>query len=140
MRRLLIVGLLLVLATPSIAGDQAFRVIVHPDNPIVAIDRDFLRAAFLKKKVEWRDGTRLRPVDLARAFPAREAFGREVLRKTPAQLKSYWNQQVFSGKGVPPPEVDSSDAMIDHVLAQRGAVGYLPAGVDPGLARVVELR
>ena len=63
-----------------------------------------------------------------------------MLRKTPAQLKSYWNQQIFSGKGVPPPEADSTADVIAYVLANPGAVGYLPVDVDPGRAKVVEVK
>jgi hypothetical protein len=71
---------------------------------------------------------------------ASERFVREVIRKTPAQLKSYWNQQIFSGSGVPPPDAESSAAMIAYVVDHPGAIGYLPASVDPGGARVVRLK
>ena len=117
-----------------------FQVIVNPKNPIREIDRGFLRNAFLKKSTEWRDGETIRPVDLTRRFAARPRFTREVLQKTPSQLRAYWNQQIFSGKGVPPPEVDSEAAMVGYVMRTRGAVGYLPVGADPQGAAVVRLR
>jgi hypothetical protein len=144
LRRLAVLALVLALtgsaSVDAGADDTSFTVIVHPDNPISTIDRAFLRAAFLKKKKEWSDGTTIRTVDLRKTLPVRERFAREVLKKTLPQLKNYWNQQVFSGKGVPPPEVESVPAMINYVRTHRGAVGYLPAGVDPGGAKVVELR
>jgi hypothetical protein len=62
------------------------------------------------------------------------------MRKTLTQLRSYWNQQIFSGKGVPPPELDSEAAVIRYVLSNRGAIGYLPPGVNPGAAKVVPMR
>src|SRR6185436_12176158 len=114
--------------------------IVNPDNPIVAIDRQFLRDAYLRKSTDWGNGGSIRPVDLRHGFAVRERFAQEVLRKSPSQLKSYWNQLIFSGKGVPPPEVDSTDAVIRYVLANAGAVGYLPADADPRAAKVVAVR
>jgi ABC-type phosphate transport system substrate-binding protein len=127
-------------ARASAGSGDAFRVIVNPDNPVTEVDRGFLRDAFLKKSNSWGSGETVRPVDLARKFPVREAFTRDVLKKTLPQLKRYWNQQIFSGKGVPPPEVDSTAAAIAYVLANPGAVGYLPADADAGRAKVVKVK
>lgn len=124
----------------SSAGEDGFEVIVNPETSATEVDRDFLRDAYLKKVVEWDDGQAVHPIDLSDKFPARERFTRDVLHKTPSQLRTYWNEQIFSGKGVPPPEADSTAQVIDYVVANRGAVGYLPAGTDPGRAKVVEIK
>lgn len=140
MRWLALVLIVLGLAGASRADDAGFVVIVNPDSSVGALDRDFLRDVYLKKATEWGDGETIHPIDLSARFAAREQFVETVLRKTPAQLRAYWNQQIFSGKGVPPPEADSPEAVIEFVLANKGAVGYLPADVDPGKARVVPVR
>jgi hypothetical protein len=129
-------------AAASIAANDnfAFKIIVRSDNAITTVDRGFLRDVYLKKTIEWHDGSTIRPVDLAQSFPARERFTQDVLKKTSSQLKNYWNQQIFSGKNVPPPEASSAADMISYVLETPGAVGYLPAGVDAGGAKVIEVR
>ena len=124
----------------AFAGDERFIVIVHHDNPVTEVDREFLRDAYLKKATDWSHGETIRPVDLSGRFGVRDVFTREVLRKTAAQLRSYWNQQIFSGKGIPPVEADSITEMIDYVAATPGAIGYLPAGTAPGRAKVVEVK
>jgi ABC-type phosphate transport system substrate-binding protein len=124
----------------AFAGTDRFVLIVHPDNPIASVDRDFLRDAYLKKATDWSHGETIRPVDLSSRFEVREVFVREVLRKTPAQLRSYWNQQIFSGKGTPPVEADSIAEMLDYVASNPGAVGYLPAGASPARVKVVEVK
>ena len=132
---------LICLGTATAAPDErGYKVIVHPDNPITAVDRDFLRDAYLKKSTVWREGQTIRPIDLSTRFPQRVRFVEEVVRKTPSQLKSYWNQQIFSGKGVPPPEADSAAAVVDYVVANPGAIGYVPASIDAGRAKVVKVR
>jgi ABC-type phosphate transport system substrate-binding protein len=136
----LIMTLVLGLASRTLADDVAFKVIVNPKNPIAGIDREFLRNVFLKKETVWGGGETVRPVDLAWTFAVREHFAHEVLKKTPSQLKTYWNQQIFSGKGVPPPEADSPAEVIAYVLANPGAVGYLPANADPRGAKVIDVR
>jgi ABC-type phosphate transport system substrate-binding protein len=127
-------------ASVTRAGNASFKVIVNPDSSISSVDREFLRDAYLKKTPTWSNGATIRPIDLTRKFAVRDQFSRDVLKKSPAQLKSYWNQQVFSGKGVPPPEVDAIADVIAYVLANPGAIGYLPADSDPGGAKVVEVR
>jgi hypothetical protein len=128
------------LATASVAEDERYEVIVHPTNPITSIDQSFLRNVYLKKEIEWPDGRAIQPVDLTARFPVRDRFTHEVLKKTPAQLKSYWNQRIFSGKGAPPAEADGVADVIAYVLAHPGAVGYLPAHRDPGGAKLIEVR
>jgi ABC-type phosphate transport system substrate-binding protein len=139
-RRGWILAVALCSARSAFAGDERFIVIVHQNNPVTAIDRDFLRDAYLKKATDWGNGDTIRPVDLSNRFGVRDVFTRDVLRKTPAQLRSYWNQQIFSGKGTPPVEADSIAEMIDYVVANAGALGYLPAGTAPGRAKVVEVK
>jgi ABC-type phosphate transport system substrate-binding protein len=127
-------------ASPSAARDAGFKIIVHPENPVEAVSREFLRHAWLKKSTEWSDGETIRPVDLSSRFTVRDQFTQEVIRKSPAQLRNYWNQRIFSGKGAPPPEAGSIDDLIEFVLANPGAVAYLPDDADPGEARVIEVR
>jgi ABC-type phosphate transport system substrate-binding protein len=139
LRRTFIVMFVLASTGASTAEELRFKVIVHPDNPSTTLSRDALRDAYLKKATEWHGAT-IRPIDLSTRFPAREQFTLSVIRKSPSQLRTYWNQQVFSGKGVPPPEVDSPADVISYVLANRGAVGYLPADADPGKAKVIGIQ
>jgi len=123
----------------SIASEATFKIIVHPDNPSDSVSRDFLRDAFLKKEVEWHGDTLL-PIDLSSKSAVRDRFTKEVLRKSPAQLRTYWAQQVFSGRGVPPPAFASPADVVKYVLAHPGAVGYVPIDVDPGKAKVIPIR
>ena len=124
----------------SAAGNEDYKVIVHPGNPVTAIDRQFLREAYLRKTEEWAGGAAVRPIDLTSRFAVRERFDHEVLRKTPSQLRSYWNQQIFSGKGVPPPETDTAEGVVSYVLANPGAVGYVPLDADTRDAKVIKVK
>jgi len=137
---LLLATLWLSLANATQAISFEFKVIVHPDNPISSVSRAFLRGAYLKQVRDWRKGLPVQPIDLSKRFPARDAVAAQVLQKSPAQLRSFWIQRIFSGTGMPPPELDSPAAVIASVLAQPGAVAYLPSNVDPGRAKVIKLE
>ena len=82
----------------NLPAQEGYKIIVNPDNPVTSVSGDFLRKAFLRKATEWTDGSAIRPVDLSAKTPVRTRFTKEVLKKTPSQLKSFWNQQIFSGK------------------------------------------
>jgi hypothetical protein len=116
-----------------------YVVIVNPANHVQRLDPADLRDLFLRKAVLWGDGETARPVDLPRTSPVRERFSREVLGRTAADIRSYWNQQIFSGRALPPPEKETAAEVIAYVLRYPGGVGYLPASVDPGGARVVRV-
>jgi ABC-type phosphate transport system substrate-binding protein len=131
--------LLVVLGLGATAAADGYKVIVNPASGVTEIDRDTLRDIYLKKTTDW-NGTTARPVDLTKRFPAREDFTRDVLHKSLTQLKSYWSQQIFTGKGVPPPEADSPAAAVAYVLADKGAIGYVPADADTGGAKVIRVK
>ena len=137
---LVLVVLVLGLSTALPAEDARFKVIVNPKNPTTEIDRELLRNMFLKKRVVWSHGGTIRPIDLSPKLSVRDQFIRKVLKKTPAQLKSYWNQQIFSGKGVPPPEAAAAADVVNFVLANPGAIGYVPIDVESREAKVVEVK
>lgn len=125
--------------TPSRSA-PAYQIIVNPANRIDTVDRSFLSNVYLKKVATWRNDWTVRPVQLSRRFALREQFTRDIIKKSPSQLRSYWNRQIFSGKAVPPPELESQEEVIRYVLANKGAIGYVAAGVNPRGARIVRLE
>jgi hypothetical protein len=109
------------------AGQEApaFRVIVHPTRPERGAPRSFVADAFLKKVTRWADGEVLRPVDLRPQAAARLRFTERVLKRSIGAVRSYWQQRIFSGRDVPPPEVDSDEAVVAFVSKSAGAIGYV---------------
>jgi ABC-type phosphate transport system substrate-binding protein len=134
-----VVGAWLV-TTPARAEDAGFRVIVHPGNPTTSVSGEFLADAFLKKRSSWDDGEPLRPVDLRPKSDVRRKFSDRVLKRSVAAVRSYWQQQIFSGRGVPPPELDSEEAVVGYVLKHRGAVGYVSGSAEVREAKTVAIR
>lgn len=127
------------LAVQSIAraddSTTPFKVVTNPDNPTKSASREFLERAFLKKTSDWSDGTAIHPVDLKPGSPVRRGFSHAVLHRSISAVRSFWQQQIFSGRGVPPPEVESDAAVINYVVGHRGGVGYVSANADIGRAK-----
>lgn len=141
-RRLAIVAVLIVsvLATPGAAADEGFQVIVHPSNPSTTLKSSFVADAFLRKVGAWPGGETIKPVDLARDASARRGFSEAVLKRSVSAVKSYWQQVIFSGRGLPPPELDSEEAVIRYVTENEGAIGYVSGSADVGAAKIVSVR
>lgn len=121
-----------VLSSPLAAQAQDFTVIVNASNPVSSLPRDDVAKLFLKKTVAWESGKPAAPVELPAAAKAREAFARTVLNKSIAQVKSYWQQQIFSGRDVPPPEKQTESDVVAFVRSNPGAIGYVSKGADIG--------
>lgn len=126
---------------PARAGENVeFRVIVGPESPNTSLPREMLAEAFLKTTTRWSDGEPIRPVDQRPDSTVRKAFSEGILKRTVAAVRSYWQQRIFSGRDVPPPELDSDEAVVRYVTEHRGAVGYVSASTRTGEAKVVTVK
>ena len=143
----LLLGLCLVLAAytaeAGARGNEVpagFRVIVHPTNTESFASRELVSDVFLKKVNRWPNGEAIRPVDLALGSPIREAFSLNVLRRSAAAVRNYWQQRIFTGRGVPPPEVASDADVLRYVREHAGGIGYVSTATDPASVKVLSIR
>jgi hypothetical protein len=125
----------LLLAAPAALAED-FKVVVHPDNPAAEIDRQALSRLFLKRTLRWPDGTPAEPVEPA-AEPLRARFADAVHGKRLAAVRAWWNQQIFSGRDVPPLEKQGDAEVVAWVRAHRGGVGSVGAGADTAGTKVL---
>jgi hypothetical protein len=130
------------LVAPRARADSAgaYRLIVHPSNPAHEIDRSFVAQAFLKKVIHWPSGVPIQPIDLDQRSLVRRHWSDEVLNRSVEAVKSYWQQMIFSGRGLPPPEVTTDEQVIDFVIHRAGAIGYVSADANLHGARVLSVH
>ena len=114
------------------AATQGFVVIVNSANPVQALTRDQLSKLFLKKTARWQTGREVLPVDLAGRTEARMAFSEFVHRKSVLSINSYWQQQIYSGRDVPPPAMRSERDVVEFVRNSPDAVGYVSSRAELG--------
>ena len=117
------------------AGAQQYRVIVNAANPTSALSKEDLARVYLKKMGAWKNGNAVTVVDLGPKSSVRAEFSMAVLGRDVPTMKNYWQQSLFSGRGVPPIEQPSEAQVVAFVAANQGAIGYvssdaqLPEGV-----------
>lgn len=126
----------------SFANSDApsFLVIVHPNYKQKSVERGVVADALLKKQTRWEDGALIYPVDLHVQSPVRRSFSHAVLKRSVEAVRSYWQQRIFSGRGVPPPEMNSEEAVVRYVANHPGGIGYVSPKAEVKGVRVVALR
>jgi ABC-type phosphate transport system substrate-binding protein len=137
-RRIILLSIVVLALYPAgVRAEPAYRVVVNPQNPITSISKALLSKMLLKTQATWSNGNRILPIDLGVKHRARDAMSRAVHGRSAIVIKNWWNQQIFAGKGVPPPEVGSDAKVLAYVLANPGAIGYVSTDVNVGDAKVI---
>jgi hypothetical protein len=123
------------LAFGRVGRTDGFVVVVNDENAGTAAPRLLVSRFFLKKASRWESGAVVLPVDLPADSPVRDAFSRRVLARSVSSIKAYWQQQIFSGREIPPPEKADEAEALEFVRANGAAIAYvspnapLPHGV-----------
>src|SRR5690554_3192826 len=85
-------------------------VIGHPAGPD-KLTKEQVQAIYLNRTKNLPDGSRAQPFEISSGSPVRDEFHSKVTGRNDSQLKAFWSQQVFTGKGQPPKEVASPSAV-----------------------------
>jgi len=130
-------------ATLSAAGhpsDAPFVVIVNAANA-ATLTRDEVANIFLKRITRWADrAAPILVVDALPDSPVREAFSRALLHRDVGAMEAYWQQQIFSGRDVPPVQKETDADVVAFVRRNRGAIGYVAGGAQLDGVRVVSWK
>lgn len=107
-----------------------FVVLVHEDNPVTTIERDHMSRIFLKRIRKWPDGRPVEPLDLTPTAVSRVAFTKAVHKKSVAAIRAFWQQQIFSGRDIPPPEKGTEEQVVEYIRYHPDAVGYVSLSAE----------
>jgi ABC-type phosphate transport system substrate-binding protein len=122
------------------SATQGLLIVAHPSNPARTLSQADVMRLFTGKTKTLPEGGAAVPVGLKDGSPEKQAFDSQVLNKTSNQVRAYWAQQIFTGRGTPPKEFDSPQALKAHVAAHPDAIGYLsPADVDASVKTLLTL-
>lgn len=132
---LLLAGLLL--PAPLRADDSRVLAVIVPPGFVSkspgAVDLELI---FLRKRLYWPSGKRIRPANLPPQHALRQQFSQQILGSLPEGQTEYWNEQYFHGIS-PPHVVASQEAMLRFVADTPGAIGYVDACLADARVRVV---
>jgi ABC-type phosphate transport system substrate-binding protein len=122
------------------SAQSGFRVVVHPDNPADSMTASELSRLFLKKVTAWPDGRRVEPVDQREGSGVRAAFSEAIHDREVTAIKAYWNKVIFSGRGLPPPELSGDQDVLDYVRSHPRSLGYVSPRADTTLVKILRIE
>lgn len=132
----------LALATPQQLTAQKFVVVVNPRNPVTRLNQAQISKIYLGKLQAWDINGEIQPVapvDQHLDSPLRAAFSQNILRKSVGETTSYWRQELYAGRNVPPPEQSEADAL-QTVRSVVGAIAYVSDKADLKGVKVVVIQ
>jgi ABC-type phosphate transport system substrate-binding protein len=130
--------LLVSLALP--AGAELV-VIVNPKNPVASMSADQVAQVFLGRASSFPGGGAATPLDQKEGAAVRDEFYTKVAEKNAGQVKAFWAKQMFSGKGQPPRELETSADVKRMVASDPSAIGYVEkSAVDPTVKSVLAVK
>ncbi len=99
-------------------------VVVGANSPIGPASKSDVVKIFLGKKKALPGSTAL-PIDQDSGNSARIDFYQNTVKKTEAQLKSYWSRLIFTGKGQAPQVVGNDGDIKSMVATNPNLLGYI---------------
>ena len=133
-----LVAIVLLAAASVWAQGGGYKIVVNPSNPATSMSKDEVARIFLKKATKFPDGRSASPVDLAVNSSSRENFSKSVLGKPASAVDAYWQQQIFSGRDIPPPQ-KSESAAISFVRSNENGIAYISSGADTAGLKVINV-
>ena len=111
-------------------------VIVHPSN-MVSLSEKNIQRIFLGRMKKFPGGGEVIPIHLPVENVVADSFNSTVLKKSGPQLLGYWGQYIFTGKGMPPEQVDSVLAVKNLVKLNPSAIGYIDSKTVDDTVKVI---
>ena len=116
-------------------------VIVNPASGVEKLTRDEVIDIFLGRYRKLPSGRVALPIDVTEAGAERAQFYQLLVKKSPAEMSSYWARLVFSGQTSPPFQVPDAQTAIDLVQNNPNAIAYIDrAAVTPKVKVVLEIK
>jgi ABC-type phosphate transport system substrate-binding protein len=110
-------------------------VISNPSHKI-HLSKDELKEIYLglRKNI---DDWRVVPLDQKDSSPIRDEFYKLIVGKDQVEMKIFRAEQIFSGKARSLPVFSDDQAVIQEVLNNPGAIGYVNASTDTSKVNVL---
>jgi ABC-type phosphate transport system substrate-binding protein len=126
MKRIAILLIIAALSAAAHATDaDVIVVIVNPSSGVDKLSRDEVIDIFLGRYRKLPSGRVALPIDVSDASKERARFYQLLVKKSPAEISSYWARLVFSGQTSPPFQVPDASTAVELVQSNPNAIAYV---------------
>ncbi len=118
--------LLFVLAISSVQAKEPIAVVVNKANPVDKLTRSELIDLFMGKYVAFPDDNKATPVELKGEHDIKIEFYKSLVGLPLSQVNAYWSRLRFTGRKRAAVFQSNEAELIDFIIANEQAIGYLP--------------
>ncbi len=122
---LLLIGTIFSLTGNICCANDAITVVANTQDRSIYLNRQEVRNLFMGGAQHYG----LHAIVLPPNNQTRVLFNTKVIGLTEARIQSYWAQMRFTGRKRAPHEEISESSVLEYLKNNKGAVGYLPAGI-----------
>lgn len=131
---------LLALCLSCATAQGEIVVVVTANSPVDSLSNNEVRNIFLGKSNRFPDGSKAIPLNRTENSPERDAFYQLIVGRSPAEIKSYWSKMIFTGRGQPPQEADSSKSLKKLLAANASYISYMDSTAVDDTVKVLTIR
>src|SRR5262245_23125158 len=136
-RFLLAAGLFAASTGIHLLADDVY-IVVNSAVKTDSISKEELKSVFLLRTRTLRDGSVVEPV-LQKSGSAHDAFLKHYLERDSAEIRTYYQGLVFTGKAGMPRQVNSDAEVIAYVARTKGAIGYVSSESSTSGVKVLKV-
>jgi hypothetical protein len=118
--------LLLILFIFSAHAEEPLAVVVNKANPVNELSRSELIDLFMGKYVAFPDDVKAIPVELNGDHKIKIDFYRNLVGMHLSRVNAYWSRLRFTGRKRAVVFQSNESDLIDFIIANKRAIGYLP--------------
>jgi hypothetical protein len=111
--------------------------VVHINNPTVALSRSQVIDLYMGKFVAFPDGSKAIPVDIEDDLETRRRFYEALVGMPLARVNAYWSKVKFSGRARPPTQQKDEKAVLVFIMETENAIAYIHESNVTGNVKVV---
>jgi ABC-type phosphate transport system substrate-binding protein len=115
-----------------------YAVVVHPENTS-EIDQQLVKRIFLGKETAFSNGQVVKVITHSPTSAIRAEFDEAVLQRRTAAVDAYWSKLVFTGRGTMPQTASSDQEVIDLILQNKNAIGFIDTSSVNSDVKVVKI-
>jgi len=132
---------LLVSATVLAAPPDPLVVIVNAGSTVTQMSQEEVTNIFMGRQKRLPNGVLALPVEPVDDPKLRDHFYQLLMNVPLPQIRSYWARMFFSGQAQPPRQAPSSSEVIETVVLNKGAIGFVEQSkLDKRVKQVLVLK
>ncbi|AVI63168.1 hypothetical protein [Halomonas sp. GFAJ-1] len=140
LKRLNMLGASVLLSVIGHAATADVLLVTSVEAPFTRLTSSELTDIYLGRRTQIGKGLAVIPLDQSGSSIEREVFYTRYIGQTPAQIKAHWARLIFTGRGQPPQTFRDSQAVIDRLVSDKAALGYINAAYFDDRLRVVQVE